>query len=674
MLGCALTTSRKSGKYVARSDDIPASDRALRAFFDSTDVMQGVIEVTDDNIVSVIVNAAVADFFDRPAAGLSGHTFSELGVPAADIRAIRERCLAIDRAREDVRFQYDVEMPVLGRRNLRVTLRAIGSGTYGRQFVCNAEDETESTTAVHQLKRSEQSFATLVKNLAGAVYRCRNDPQWTLEFVSDGCLAITGYRPDELIGNRIASLGSLIHQDDAPGVWERCKQSLAERRECSNEYRLVHGDGSVRWVWDRAQGVYDDSGVLQHIEGLLIDITERRQESDERRQLSEQLLHAQRVDSIGRLAGGVAHDFNNLLAVMLSHTELMSLDLEPAHPLQENIAEIRSAAERSAHLTRQLLGFARRQPIAPRVLDVNAALSASSNMLRRLLGGQVDVRWLPSADAWPVHIDPTQLDQILTNLCVNARDAMSGAGTLTIATSNAPLDAKFAATHPGARAGDYVELLVADNGSGMDAHTLAHIFDPFFTTKPAGKGTGLGMATVYGIVKQNGGYIDVSSALGRGTTIRVSIPRHVDPREVTAEFDVDSGAPRGDETILLVDDDPALLRMCARVLETLGYSVLAAHSPADAATLAAADSGHIHLLVTDIVMPGMDGRVLAEHLRAARPRLSVLFMSGYPDGATERGTLPAGASFLPKPFTAGQLAAIVRTTLDTPPEQATAIK
>ncbi|MEA3247259.1 MAG: PAS domain-containing protein [Gemmatimonadota bacterium] len=645
---------------------IEAQRRALFAFFDSTDVMHAVVEVGGDDLTCVVINKAGAALVGLHPSAIADHRLSELGFPPALAAVLRDRAAESERTGGTVRFEQAVTLGDLGARHLRVTLRPLGPGPSGPQFVVNAEDITETTTATDALRRTERSYATLIRNLAGAVYRRRNDAAWTTEFVSDGCLPITGYRPDELVGNRIASVGGLIHPDDAPRVREAYRLSLADRRECSNEYRIVRRDHTVRWVWDRAQGVFGDDGRLEAVEGLLIDITERREEAHERRQLGDQLLHAQRLASVGRLAGGVAHDFNNLLAVVLGHADLLAADLDAAHPLHENIAEIKSAANRSIHLSRQLLGFARRQPMSPKVLDLNAALSGALNMLRRLIGESVDVVWLPTADLWSVQMDPTQLDQIVTNLALNSRDAMPGGGTLTIATRNAVLDAAFVATHRGAVAGEYAAFEVNDTGSGMDEYTLSQIFEPFFTTKGPGLGTGLGMATVYGIVKQNSGYIDIVSAPGSGTRTTVYIPRMTEAPSQPEEIPVGDDVPRGTEMILLVEDDKALLRTGQLLLRSLGYTVVATHSPLDAAVLAAANPA-IDLLITDVVMPHMNGHLLAEHLRHAMPRLAVLFISGY--AAIDAKALAAapGTGFLAKPFTTAQIATKVRAVLDSRP-------
>lgn len=642
-----------------------AEARALRAFFDTTEIMHGVIELGDDDARVVVVNKAAATFLDRPVVELSDRTFSSLGVPAYVTEAVRAHCTTGTGPRTR-RFDVSVDLPDLGVRELRCAARFIGPGTGGPQFALNVEDVTESTTAVHALRRTEQSLAALVKNLAGAAYRCRNDERWTVEFISDACLAITGYRPDEIVGNRVTSLGALIHPDDAPAVWRSCQASLADRRDFSNEYRIVHRDGTIRWVLDRAQGIYSDSGQLDHIEGLLLDITQQRLETDEIRQLNEQLLHTQRVASVGKLAGGIAHDFNNLLAVVLGHADLLGAEIGPASPLYEHIAEIRSAADRSVHLTRQLLGFARRQPISPQVVDLNKAVGAALRMLRQLIGESIEVAWAPGDDVWPVNIDPTQLDQVLTNLCVNSRDAMADGGVLAIATRNAVLDEDFVRRHPGAVAGDYVQLQLADTGVGMDEHTLVHVFDPFFTTKEVGSGTGLGMATVYGIMKQNHGYIAIESAPGAGTTVDLYFPRHRETAEIAVEVVVGEDSPRGTESILLVEDDVALLRTARLVLESLGYSVVATHSPVEAAIIATTATQAPNLLVTDVIMPAMNGRVLANHLQTEIPSLRVLFMSGY--AGVTGGSLGSrrGTAFLAKPFTAAQFATKVREVLDAP--------
>ncbi len=394
-------------------------------------------------------------------------------------------------------------------------------------------------------------------------------------------------------------------------------------------------------------------------------ISDRKRAEEERKKLEDQLRVAQKMEAIGSLAGGVAHDFNNMLGVILGHADLALMTLGPDQPLSGALREIRSAAERSANLTRQLLAFARKQTVAPRVLDLNEAMEGMLKMLRRLIGEDVELSWLPGAGLWPVRVDPSQIDQVMANLCVNARDAIDGVGRIGIETGNAVLDAGYCAAHRGAVPGEYVRITVSDSGCGMDGNVKEHLFEPFFTTKEKSKGTGLGLATVYGIVKQNNGYISIDSEPGRGSTFSIYLPRHVGKVEPVPAQDPAEPALRGRETILLVEDEPANLKLTREMLERQGYTALPAGTPGEADRIAAEHAGEIHLLVTDVVLPGMNGRELARKLQSLHPHLKCLFISGYTaDIIVHQGVLDEGIHFLAKPFTAAVLARKVREVLD----------
>jgi signal transduction histidine kinase len=380
---------------------------------------------------------------------------------------------------------------------------------------------------------------------------------------------------------------------------------------------------------------------------------EREKAHAEREKLQAQLTQAQKMESVGRLAGGVAHDFNNMLQAILGNAALALEDLPPGSPARESLEEIEKSAQRSADLTRQLLAFARKQTIAPRVLDLNETVAGMLKMLRRLIGEDIELAWRPGAKLWPVKMDPSQIDQVLANLCVNARDAIGGVGQVIIETANTTFDDTYVDTHPEVAAGDYVLLAVSDTGKGMDAATRAHLFEPFFTTKEQGKGTGLGLATVFGIVKQNRGVISVYSEPGQGTTFKIYLPRAGAAAPRVAP-DAARQSPRGVETVLLVEDEEQVLNLGRRLLELQGYTVLVATSP----------EGPIHLLITDVVMPGMNGRQLCERIHASRPELKCLYMSGYTaDVIGHHGVLDAGVAFLQKPFTVRSLAEKVREVL-----------
>lgn len=405
------------------------------------------------------------------------------------------------------------------------------------------------------------------------------------------------------------------------------------------------------------------------VAGIICDITERKKADDENKRLQIQLTQAQKMESVGRLAGGVAHDFNNMLGVILGHSEMALERLDPAEPLFTSLQEISKAARRSADLTRQLLAFARKQTIEPKILDLNETVGGMITMLWRLIGEDITLAWLPGKNLWPIMIDPSQVDQLLANLCVNARDAIKGVGKVTIETDTTTLDVAYCASHASYIPGDYVMLIVSDNGSGMDKETLGHLFEPFFTTKERGKGTGLGLATVYGIVKQNSGFINVYSEPGQGTTIRIYLPRHVSGAVMPSTEDTVKPVEPGFGTILLVEDEAMILDLTTNMLIAQGYHVLPAATPCEAIRLVEEHLGPIHLLITDVIMPEMNGRELARILTARIPHLSLLFMSGYTANViAHHGVLDEGVHFIQKPFSLEQLTAKVQKALAREPD------
>jgi signal transduction histidine kinase len=430
------------------------------------------------------------------------------------------------------------------------------------------------------------------------------------------------------------------------------------------ELEMVTGKG--RRIWVHMLGRPNPSGgPFTSVSGTFQDITERRKADEDRRRLQEQLSQAQRVESIGRLAGGVAHDFNNMLGVILGHAQLALATVDPMVPLHADLIEIQRAAERSADLTRQLLAFARQQPVAPVVLDVNAAVDGLLGMLRRLIGESIALSWLPGRDLCSVAIDPSQLAQVLTNLCVNARDAIEGVGSIEISTRRVQVDEGFCSATEGGTAGGHTVLVVHDDGRGMSRDVLERVFEPFFTTKEMGRGTGLGLATVYGIVKQNGGFIRVTSAPGDGTTFEVYLPELRGRGGRVQQPEAVPATRGGGETVLLVEDEPALLRLGERMLAGVGYAVLCAATPGEALRLALERGGAVDLVVTDVVMPEMNGQDLVERLRAVCPGVRCVFMSGYTaDVIAHHGVLEGDVAFVQKPFTQQQLTEQVRKTLD----------
>ncbi len=509
----------------------------------------------------------------------------------------------------------------------------------------------EATLRVTQERLRQVTASSTAVLYATAVIGETFRPTWVTENIT----RIMGYAAAEALGPEWWT--DRLHPEDRDPVLAAVP-SILSRDHLAFEYRFRHKDGSYHWIHDEARLTRDAGGRPVEVFGSWVDITERKG-------LEMQLLQAQKMEAVGQLAGGVAHDFNNVLTAIAGYAELLREDLPGEDARRGDAEEIIRATERAAALTRQLLAFSRRQVLAPRVLDVNTVVASVDNMLGRLIGADVELKTALAPELGAVRADPGQLEQVIMNLVVNARDAMPRGGKLTIETANAELDESYALEHPAVVAGPYVMLAVSDSGVGMDAATQARIFEPFFTTKEKGKGTGLGLATVYGIVKQSGGNIWLYSEPGRGTTFKIYLPRVDQPVELPAPTPAARETPRGTETVLLVEDDEAVRALARKMLAAHGYTVLAAPSGVDALELAASHAGPIHLLVTDVVLPGISGRELAARFESVRPGLKVLYTSGYTDEAVvHHGVLDAGIAFLQKPFSSGSLARKVRETLD----------
>jgi signal transduction histidine kinase/CheY-like chemotaxis protein len=424
------------------------------------------------------------------------------------------------------------------------------------------------------------------------------------------------------------------------------------------EYELKRRDGTTFPASVVISPIHDQSGALVGKVGLSYDLTPRKE-------LEEQLRQAQKMEAVGRLAGGVAHDFNNLLTAIRGNVEMALLELTPSSPIRAELDQVRQAAETASSMTQQLLTFSRRQAHAPRVVELNRLVDNNVRLLRRLLGSAIEIETKLAPDLWAVRVDAGQVDQLLMNLAVNARDAMPRGGVLRVTTHNHEISSDHDTGHPGVLRGRYVALTVSDTGTGIDEAVRAKIFEPFFTTKELGQGTGLGLSTVYGIVQQSGGFIEVESEPGRGSTFRILLPQ-VDQADVTVPVEEAQPAPDGGgETVLLVDDQAPVRILANRLLQRLGYRVIEARDGVEALELASEFPGAIHLLLTDLTMPRMGGRDLARRLSEARPGTRVIFMSGYTDGGAlpeAVGSLPA--AFIAKPFTLQLLASTVRKSLD----------
>jgi len=504
-----------------------------------------------------------------------------------------------------------------------------------------AQDVTERQRATEALRSSEEKFRSLFANHAAVKFIIDPDSGDIVD-ANEAAAEFYGWPLEELKRMNITRINTL-----PAGQVRQEIQKARGRKNTRFKFQHRKADGSIADVDVCSSRV--NIGGREYLHSIIFDITRQCR-------LEEQYRQAQKMESVGRLAGGVAHDFNNMLSVIMGNAEIAMGKVDKADPLHDDLREIFQAARYSADITRQLLAFARKQAISPRVLDLNDTVQGMLKMLRRLIGENIDLAWLANPNIRPVKIDPSQIDQILANLCVNARDAIAGTGRITIRTGNAVIDEAYCADRADAAPGDYVQLQVSDSGCGMDRALLDNIFDPFFTTKD--NGTGLGLATVYGIVKQNGGFVDVSSEPGRGTTFTVYLPCHDGEPDAAEKIRVEDIPARTSETVLLVEDEVPLLEITRRILESLGYTVLGAESPSRALELAGEHAGRIGVLLTDMIMPEMNGRDLAARVTALCPGIRVLCMSGYAaDFFGPENILEPGMNFLQKPFTRNDLAA-----------------
>jgi PAS domain S-box-containing protein len=526
-----------------------------------------------------------------------------------------------------------------------------------------ANEVTERKRAEAAVIKAEAEYRTLLESLPGIVYVADPNPPYATVYISPAIESL-GYTRDEWLASPDNWMRSL-HPDDRGWVLERTAAAHAAGRGVTYEYRMLARDGEVHWIHDQGLFIRDAEGVATSWQGVLTDITEQKRAEEALRQGEARLLQSQKMEAVGQLAGGVAHDFNNLLTVINCHTQFLLDATDPSDPQREDVEEIQRAARRAAALTRQLLAFSRKQLLQPRVLDLNTVVANLEPMLQRLIGEDVHMAMIRAPSYCGVMADPGQLEQVLVNLAVNARDAMPSGGILTIEVAPAEFEAS-AGRWQTVPAGSYIVISVSDTGCGMDEEVQSHLFEPFFTTKKQGKGTGLGLPTVYGIVKQSGGHIWVQSEPGHGSTFRIYLPRvaaEVDhPAPAATMPDMPAG---GSETILLVEDEEGVRALAQRVLERHGYTVLEARHGADALRIAADFDGRIDLVLTDVVMPEMGGREMVDALTSSRTDVQALFMSGYTDDdIIRRGLLDPGLAFLQKPFTSNALAQAVRDLLD----------
>ena len=545
------------------------------------------------------------------------------------------------------------------------TLMEVEIASHAMQFagrsahLALATDVTERRRAEEALRQSEQKYRDIFDFATVGIYQSRHDG--SLITVNAPLAEMLGYDSSEDL-MRINLDDVYVDPDDRSKLIARYEPEGKGQRL---ELRWKKKDGKPIWLEIDARTVRNADGSTRYFEGFVHDISARRKSEEEKRRLQEQLVQSQKMEAVGQLAGGIAHDFNNLLTAITGYSELLLGELNPEDLRRSHAEEIRKAGERAASLTQQLLAFSRRQVLEPKILDVNTVVSDIERMLRRLIGEHIELKTRKEADIWKVRADPGQIEQAILNLVINARDAMPRGGVLAIETANAKLDETFALSHAPTQPGDYVLVAVSDTGVGITDDVKVRLFEPFFTTKERGKGTGLGLSTTYGIIKQSGGYLWCETEVGSGTTFRVFLPRvdepvtHPEPRPTPPPIHP------GDETVLLVEDEPEVRSLVQRILKTQGYTVVTAANPDEALAVAREFKGTIQVMVTDVVMPGMSGLQLAERLMPTRPNMRVLFVSGYThDAIGHQGVLDPGTAFLQKPFTPNALARKVREVLE----------
>lgn len=628
----------------ASLDALQNSEKRYRRLFESA--KDGILILDADTGRVVDVNPYLLQLLGYSFDELYGQHIWELGI-FKDIAASKDAF----RALQDNEFiRYD-DLPLETRDGKPIDVEFVSNVylvDHSKVIQCNIRDLTSQNRTRAERKR----LIAAVEQAGEAIVI--TDARGSILFVNPAFVRMTGYSAAEAIGRNPRILKS--GEQDEP-FYRNLWTTISSGNTWSGRMVNRRKDGTLYTDETTIAPVRDALNQIVNYVAVNRDLTEHLR-------LSAQFFQAQKMEAVGLLAGGVAHDYNNMLTVIIGYAELALRKVDPSQPLHGDLEEIVKAAKHSTDITRQLLAFARKQTIIPVVLELNQSVESMLKMLQRLIGEDIDLAWLPGNGLFQVKMDPAQINQILANLCVNSRDAIAGVGKITIETENAALDNSYCAHHVGFVAGEYVQLAVSDDGCGMDKETVSQIFEPFFTSKGAGQGTGLGLSTVYGIVKQNNGFINVYSEPGKGTTFRIYLPRYAD-QPVVPRPEEAAEIPHGHgETVLVVEDEPAIQAVSKILLEELGYRVLVAGTPGEAIGLAEEYASRIDLIITDVVMPEMNGRVLAERVLSIYPDMRILFMSGYTaDVIAHRGVLDEGVNFMQKPFSLKDLAVRVRESL-----------
>ena len=626
-----------------RTQALRDSEETFRRLFSNNPVPMALSTIDERKIVDV--NGAFLDTLGYSRDEIIGRNIVEMGLFADSAQQLA----AVDQLKKQGHVS-SLELRV------RHANGSLVEGLFSGEVV-QYQDSAHFLTAmidITPLKKAEAERLRLVTAIEQASETVVvTDANGVIQYANPAFAAITGYTCEEVIGKTTSILKSGTHDSTFyRDLWKTIKSGKTWNGRFVNRRK----DGALYTEEVAISPVRDSAGAIANYVAVKRDITNELK-------LERQYMQAQKMELVGRLAGGVAHDFNNMLGVILGYTEMALSKVDPGQPLHADLEEIRASAWRTADLTRQLLAFARKQTVLPKILDLNEAVSSSARMLGRLIGENIRLTWKPGEGLWPVRIDPSQIDQILTNLAVNARDAIGGVGGITIATGNVTLDHAYCAEHEGAYPGEYVMLFFSDTGCGMAPDVLAHIFEPFYTTKGVGEGSGLGLSTVYGIVKQNHGFISAESKLGQGAQFKIYLPRQVGTSATsTAETKVVK-AVGGKETLMLVEDDHAVLAMTKQMLVTLGYTVLSASNPHEAIRIVRECEGDIHLLIVDVVMPEMSGPELVRQITLFRPALKSLFVSSYPPNVVSTHGVQDWGNFIQKPFSVTALATMIHKIL-----------
>jgi len=645
-----------SGRLFVLQNQLLVSSRELEK---NLALLQGITEGTTDAVFVkdlegryLMINSAGARFLGRTPEQVIGKTDVDLFLPEVG-RVIMERDRQVVQSGETKTYEEFGTAAGVTRLYLATKgpFREPSGKVIGLLGICR--DITDRKRAGEEIRQSQEKLKIHIESTPLAVV------EWDLEFRvtswNPSAEHLFGYRQDEALGKHADFIVPPQHRQHVDQVWQQLITRKGGSRSTNDN--LTKDGRIITCEWYNTPLV-DEAGRVLGVASFVQDVTERVA-------LEERFRQSQKMEAIGRLAGGVAHDFNNLLTVILGYAQILSDGLPPGR-LADSTGQIKSSAERAAGITRQLLAFSRKQVLSPRIIDLNDILLNLDSLLRRLIGEDIEVLAAPARDLGPVKADPGQIEQVIMNLALNARDAMPHGGKLTLETANAELDETYAGEHPPIAPGRYVMLAVGDTGVGMSPEVQARIFEPFFTTKEVGKGTGLGLSTVYGIIKQSGGYIWVYSEPGKGTTFKIYFPRVEQPvQALGVEKRPSSSVQQGSETILLVEDDPQLRDLTSSVLTQCGYKVLTAGSAEDGLAISKKHHRDIRLLITDVVMPRINGRQLAEQVLRIAPEVRVLYISGYTDDAiVHYGVLDEGLWFLPKPFTMAALVNKVREVLD----------